>query len=230
MKVRRARPEDIEGYFAVQAEEWGEAMAATRAQLKSRVATFPEGQLIGEHEGTVVAGMSFVRLEGYDVADGVSWADLSDDGWCKNHVPDGPVLFGVDLSVSRFAPRSASAVMFVAGLTLTMRLGVEALYWGSRLPRYHKYADRMSPDEYVHATNSRGRYLDPEIELYSRVPGVDVVGVVPNYFKDWESDDFGAIFRWRNPIRRLPVLRPFADQVLRGVYAVDRMRSRRRRR
>ncbi|MEM7338232.1 MAG: hypothetical protein AAF467_06275 [Actinomycetota bacterium] len=230
MKVRSASPEDVDGYYAVQSEEWGETMAATRAQLMSRVAVFPDGQLIGEHDNEIVAGMSFVRLSSYDPSDGSPWTLLTDDGWCTNHDPNGPVLFGVDLSVSRFAPRSASTSMFVAGLTLTMQLGVDALFWGSRLPRYHRYADQMSAEEYVNARNARGRYLDPEIELYSRVPGVDVVAVVSDYFKDWESDDRGAIFRWRNPIRRAPVLRPFAGQILGGIYVADRWRSRRRRR
>jgi hypothetical protein len=110
------------------------------------------------------------------------------------------VLYGVDLSVSRYAPRATTARVFSAGLELTIRLGVDGVYWGSRLPRYYKYASSMTPGEYLRARTNTGRFLDPELELYSKVPGVEVLGIVPEYFKDWESGDFGAILCWRNPL------------------------------
>lgn len=226
MKVRRCTVQDIDGYLAIQEEEWGESMAATRAQLESRVENFGDGILVGEADNHIVAALSFVRLASYDVAEGRSWNDLTDHGWCGNHVPDGPILFGVDLSVSRLAPRSASAKMFVAGLELTMRMGVEGLYWGSRLPRYHRYAGEMTAEEYLWAKNKRGKHLDPEIQLYSRVPGLQILGVVPDYFKDWESADNGAVLRWPNPIHRYPFLRPFSGRILSLLYALDRRRSR----
>ena len=224
MKVRRCTTDDIDAYVAIQQEEWGESMSASRAQLANRLKVFPQGILVGEADGQVVAAMTFILLASYDIDDGLSWNDLTADGWGSSHMPDGKVLFGVDLSISRHAPRSASARMFVAGLELTMRLGVVRLCWGSRLPRYHRHADRMTADEYIQAKNRRGRFLDPEIQLYSRVPGLEILGVVPDYFKDWESRDYGAILSWPNPIRRYPILRPLAPQILAFLYFLDRRR------
>ncbi len=229
MHVRRCTEADLDGYFAVQEEEWGETMAASRAQLQARLEHVGDAMLVIEHEGEIVAGASFVRLTDYDLADHLSWDDATDAGWCSNHDPDGRVLFGVDLSVSRRAPRLASARLMAGCLELTMRSGVESLYWGSRLPRYHKYVGEMTAAEYVAAKTARGRYLDPEIELYTRVPGVSVVGVVPDYYKDWESCDYGCILTWRNPIERFPFLRPFSSWILDRMYERDRRRRSRRR-
>jgi hypothetical protein len=120
--------------------------------------------------------------------------------------------------------------MFHATLELTMRLGAGHLYWGSRLPRYHRHSAEMTPTEYLLARNARGRYLDPEVEMYSRIPGIEILGVVPGYFDDWASGDFGAICCWRNPIRRLPFLRPFSSQIRAAVYDLDRRRRRQLRR
>ena len=64
MKVRRCTADDIDAYVAIQEEEWGESMSASRAQLENRLEVFPEGMLVGEAEGKVVAAMSFVRLAG----------------------------------------------------------------------------------------------------------------------------------------------------------------------
>lgn len=224
MRVRAATNADLPGYLAVQEEEWGDTMSAGLPQLESRLEVFPEGVLIGEHNGEVVAGATFIRLSHYNIVDGLPWAELCSDGWCTNHQSDGPIMFGVDLSVSRRAPRSASAVMFAGGIGLAIRHRVQAVYWGSRMPRYHKHRDTMSPNEYLFTRNRRGRYLDPEVQIYSKAPLVEVVGAVPDYFKDWESDNHGAIMRWRNPVHRVPFIRPFTDQVVSLIYALDRRR------
>lgn len=60
--------------------------------------------------------------------------------------------------------------------------------------------------------------MDPEIELYSKVPGVEMVGVVPEYFKDWESMNYGVMFNWNNPVVRFPFLRPLRRQIVAGLY------------
>lgn len=229
MRLRPCTPDDIDGYLAVQDEEWGDSMAASRAQLESRLEHVGEAMLVMEHDGEVVAGASFVRLPTYDLEEHLTWDELTDNGWCSNHVPDGSVLFGVDLSVSRRAPRSTSARLIAGALELTIRQGADALLWGSRLPRYHRHVGEMTADEYAKARTSRGRHLDPEIELYSRIPGVQVLGAVPDYFKDWESCDYGCILRWPNPIRRYPILRPLAPVVVDALYRLDRRRRARSR-
>lgn len=219
MIVRPATAADLDGYRAIQAAEWGEGMAAGRAQLEQRRALFPDGLLVAESGGRVVAGASFMRLTRYDWTEGRTWYELTDHGWCTDHDPTGPVLFGVDLTVSRHAPRRASVAVFIAAVELTVRLGIPATYWGARLPRYHRYAGTMTAEEYVVARNRRGRHLDPELEVYSRIPGLEILGVVPDYFKDADSNDYGAIVRWRNPVHRHPYLRPFSRRLAGLIYA-----------
>ena len=216
--IRQGIPADAVAYAELQDQEWDDSMAAVVPKLAARIATFPEGVLVAEHDWAVVAGMSFIQLAGYDVSDERPWEDITDNGWCSTHVPGGSVLFGVDLSVSKRAPRSTAVLMFMAGLELTIRLGVDRLIWGGRMPRYHRHAANMSALEYASSKTRRGRYIDPEIELYSKVPGVQMVGVVPEYYKDWESVNYGVMFAWRNPVGRYPFLRPFRRQIVRGLY------------
>ncbi len=213
MIVRRCTTADLEGYLLVQEEEWGDSMAASRAQLADRLRHVGPGMLVLEHDGEIVGGASFVRLPHYDLDEHLSWDQLTDSGWCSNHQADGPVLFGVDLTVSRRAPRAGSVVLFAGVIENAIRLGVEVGYWGSRLPRYHRYADEMSAATYATTKTRRGRYLDPEIQIYSKIPGVRLVGVVPNYFKDPDSLDWGAVFEWQNPVRRYRILRPLARPI-----------------
>lgn len=216
--IRRAELGDALAYAQVQDQEWDDSMSAVVPKIESRIETFPEGVLVAEHNGAVVGGMTFIRIDRYDVHDASSWEDITDNGWCTTHESKGSVLFGVDLSISRHAPRSTAVLMFMAGLELTIREGTERLVWGGRMPRYHRHAPTMSAAEYAVRRTSRGRYMDPEIELYSKVPGVEMVGVVPEYFKDWESMNYGVMFNWNNPVVRFPFLRPLRRQIVAGLY------------
>ncbi len=225
VSIRAFREEDLDSYLAIQNEEWDESMSSTRARLEHRFATFPQGMISAVNADDVVVGCAtFILLDDYDVRDKLSWEDLTDDGWCSTHRPSGDTLFGVDLSMSRRAPRSALYLGFLESMQMCLRFDTEGLVWGGRMPRYHRYADVMSPDEYLTARNSRGRYLDPEVELYSRYPGVEILGVVENYFKDWESVNCGVMLRWKNPLHHLKVPRRLHASLVAGMVRRDKRR------
>ena len=226
--IRSFAPADVPAYLSIQESAWDDSMAAAEAKITERARVFPRGILVAAHDGEVVGCATFIRIAGYDEELKPSWEDVTDNGWCSTHVEDGSILFGVDLSVAKGAPRLTAPLMFMAGLELAMRLGVDAIVWGGRMPRYHKYADRMTPREYLFAKTKTGRYLDPEVQLYSKVPGVQIRGVIPEYFKDFESLNNGVLLYWPNPIVRFGVLRPFAGQIAAGMYRLSRGRSRRK--
>ena len=54
MKLRPCTETDIDGYVAVQEEEWGESMAASRGQLLSRLEHVGEAMMVVEHDGEIV--------------------------------------------------------------------------------------------------------------------------------------------------------------------------------
>ena len=226
VSVRSFRSADVEAYLAIQETAWDESMAAARSKLEERARIFPTGLLVVEHDGAVVGCATFIRIDDYHEELKPSWEEITDNGWCTTHVEDGRLLFGVDLSVGKGAPRLAAPMLFMAALELSMRLGVESIIWGGRMPRYHKRAHEMSPEEYLFTKTKTGRYIDPEVELYSKVPGVQIFGVIPEYFKDFESLNNGVLLRWPNPIARYPFLRPFAKPVNAVIYRTKGRRGR----
>ena len=224
--IRPFRPDDIAAYLELQETAWDETMAAAEAKLIERHRIFPDGLFVAEHDGQVVGCATFIRISDYDEVVKPSWDDVTDSGWCSTHDPDGSVLFGVDLSVAKGAPRLAAPLLFMAAMEFAISIGAEAVVWGGRMPRYHKFADRMTPEEYLHSRTRSGRYLDPEVQLYSKIPGVEIRGVVPEYFKDFESLNNGVLLRWPNPVARFPILRPFARPITAGIYRLSRGRRR----
>ena len=225
--IRSFQLADVSAYLAIQENAWDETMAAAESKLAERFEIFPKGLLVAERDGQVVGCATFIRIPGYDEMMKPSWEDITDNGWCSTHTDDGSVLFGVDLSVAKGAPRLTAPMLFMSAMELSMRLGVEAAIWGGRMPRYHKMADEMTPQEYLFTKTKTGRYIDPEVQLYSRIPGVEIRGVIPEYFKDFESLNNGVLLRWPNPIARYPFLRPFAGRIASAIYRVSRGRKKR---
>lgn len=222
--VRPFRHDDITGYLSIQETSWDASMAASELQLTERFRIFPDGLFVAEHDGRIVGCATFIRIADYDEVIKPAWEDVTDNGWCSTHVDDGPILFGVDLSVARGAPRLTAPLLFTAVMEFGISLGIEAIVWGGRMPRYHKVADRMSPEEYLFTRTKSGRYLDPEVQLYSRIPGVEIRGVIPEYFKDFESLNNGVLLWWSNPVARFGWLRPFARLITTSIYRLSRGR------
>ena len=225
--IRSFQLDDVAQYLAIQETAWDETMSAAESMLAERFQIFPRGLLVAEHDGAVVGCATFIRIADYDEMLKPSWEDVTDNGWCTTHTDDGSILFGVDLSVAKGAPRLTAPMLFMSAMELSMRLGVDAVIWGGRMPRYHKMADTMTPHEYLFTKTKTGRYIDPEVQLYSKIPGVEIRGVIPEYFKDFESLNNGVLLRWQNPIARYPFLRPFSGRIASSIYRVSRGRKKR---
>ncbi|MFV0260392.1 MAG: hypothetical protein ACK5PP_18315 [Acidimicrobiales bacterium] len=218
MEIRQATEADLPAYELIQKTEWGPDMGAPLAQLRYRYEVFPDGMVVVTNDDDPVGFSTTILLDDYDPTAGRSWTEITAGGWCSTHSPDGRTLFGVDLTVSRFAPRGTATMVLKGLMALTMDLDVGTFNWGGRMPRYHKYATTMTADRYVAARRPNGRRLDPEIELYANIPCTEVLGAIPGYFEDPESLDHGVALRWNNPIHGVGELRPFIHLIPNLLY------------
>jgi len=98
-----------------------------------------------------------------------------------------------------FARQGVAEQLLYAGARLAISKSLKRILLGGRLPRYHRYAGKMSVEEYIAASSPKtGKPLDPELYVYLKA-GLKVVKVLPNYIPDPESLDYGILLEWRNP-------------------------------
>lgn len=202
-KIRQANIKDIEDILWIEEKAWGKEGAATREMFESRIKTFPEGIWVAEINKKIV-GVVVVERVNYDLKkNSFSWYEITDNGFIKNsHRSDGNVIYGVDLSVDPFFQRlgiGTKLLEVIARLTINKNIKYGVL--GGRIPGYHKYADKMSAEEYVSAViteKGESMPLDSEIRFYKKA-GLKIVKVIHNYFKDPESLDNGILLIWKNP-------------------------------
>jgi len=203
IKIRQAKFEDIPQIIFVEKEAWGEKGAATKEMLESRIKTFQEGNLVAESDKKII-GVVFTEIVNYDPEkNSYSWYEITDSGFIKNsHNPDGNTIYGVGLSVlPSYQKLGIGSILLETIAKIAIKNNIKQAMLGGRIAEYYKYADKMSPEEYIRQsvkTEKGVKPLDPEIYFYQRA-GLRIVKLIPNYFKDSESLDYGVLLLWNNP-------------------------------
>lgn len=202
IKIRQAKVNDLKNIIEIEKKAWGENGAADISKFKSRIKTFPEGTLVAELNGEII-GVVSTEIVNYDwQKESYTWYEITDNGYiAKTHNPQGNTLYGVDLSVIPEAPRGVGTKLLECVAKLAIRYNLPYGMLGGRMPDYHKYADKYTPKEYVNAKTTTKKGLEPldsEIRFYLRA-GLKIIRIIPNYFKDPESLNYGVLLLWKNP-------------------------------
>ena len=202
VKIKQARIEDIKEILIAEEKAWPEKLRATKEQFRSRIETFPEGTLVAIANSSVI-GVVSTEIVDYDIKDPIAtWAEATDGGFIKKtHNPKGNTLYGVDLTVSQFVENTSKLLMQEVG-KLVIRYNLKQGVLGARIPRYHKFKDKMTVEEYINDRKGN-RLMDPELSFYAKM-GLKAVKALPDYIDDAESRDYGVLMAWKNPFYGKP--------------------------
>ncbi len=220
IKIRQARVDDIEAILLVEKKAWPENLRASREMYESRLGIFPQGTLVAEGEGGIEGVVVSQVIHFNSIPDISSWNEATDDGYIRNsHDPQGNTLYGVNLSVSPQTQSRVAVALLEAVGKLAIRHNFKQIVLGGRIPSFARYLKHycqkngisVIPDEerdriaehYMRATNRRGNPLDPQITLYQKA-GMKIIKLLPNYFKDPESLNYGILLLWTNPFYGKP--------------------------
>lgn len=181
-----------------------EARPWTPEQLASHLRVFPEGQMVVEEIATGrIVGMAsslIVRWDDYDFH--ADWREWTAGGFFTNHDPEnGHTLYGAEVMADpEMQRRGIGKRLYAARRELVRRLGLLRIRAGARLRGYHRYADRLTPEQYVEKVVA-GELRDPTLSFQLR-EGFEVVAVVPSYLRnDPESLGHAVVIEWLNPDR-----------------------------
>lgn len=197
---------DIPDLVVLEEEVWAEGQRASAEMWLSRIERFPEGTLIARRSGTAVAAASMLQLS-YDPDHPIAtWAEATGDGCIRNHDPSGNAIYGVNISAISTANGLASDLIEEAKRLVISR-GLDFGVLGARMMRYHRVSELITADEYVDlARQGEGQMVgtrkispDPELVYYQDRHGLEIVRVLPNYFTDPDSLNYGVMMVWRNP-------------------------------
>ena len=200
--IRNAAPEHFAGISEIAAMIYPDISPWNDEHLRSHLSAFPQGQFVAveQRSGLVVGVCSGLVIDWDRQPDTSSWNALTADGYYTNHDPvSGSTLFAADAMVRPgFQGQGIGKRLYQRGrFDLARQLGLWRVVAGSRLRGYHRYADRMTPEEYT-AQVVRGTLNDPTLSFQLHM-GFRVTSVIGGYFTgDPESLGYAAIIEWLN--------------------------------
>lgn len=201
VKVREVEKRDFPGIIALCERTYPGSAPWSEAQLTRHREIFPEGQLVAVDRGHEVVGYAASLIVYWDdYAMDASWRDFTDRGMFTNHDPVlGRTLYGAEVMVHpEIRGSGIGGKLYDARRALAERLGLLRIRAGARLRSYHKYANRMSAEEYVRRV-VRGSLRDPTLSFQLN-RGFHVLAVVEHYLRhDPESLGWAAVIEWLNP-------------------------------
>jgi predicted amidohydrolase len=196
--VRPLRASDWDEVLALQQKCFPGMESWKRDQFESQLAIFPEGQICIEYQGKLVASSSSLLLDFELYRDWHRYEGISDNGYIRNHNPNGKTLYGIELMVDpdirgfKLARRLYDARKQLAREKNLMRIVI-----GGRIPGYAAQARDMTPREYIDKVTSR-KLNDPVLTTQLANSFV-LKRVIPNYLEaDHGSNGYAAFLEWTN--------------------------------
>ncbi|MEO1232105.1 MAG: GNAT family N-acetyltransferase [Myxococcota bacterium] len=173
--------------------------AWTLAHIESQTRRFPEGQLCIEVEGALVASCATLVVSSLDYGEEWhDWARVSDDGYIRNHDPEGDVLYGIEIQVDpEFRGMRLARRLYNARKDLARRLNLRSIIVGGRIPGYGAHADALSARAYVEEVIAK-RLYDPVLTT-QLANGFVLKRLIPDYLPDDEaSRGYATFLEWGN--------------------------------
>lgn len=182
----------IESYTNMPNSYWKEH------QIKALIDRFPEGQVVIKVNGQI-AGCALSIILNYDNFDSNhTYREITGDYTFNTHSSDGDVLYGIDIFIKpEYRGLRLGRRLYDYRKELCERLNLKSVAFGGRIPNYHKYAEELTPKEYI-AMVRRKEINDPVLN-FQVSNDFHPSKILKNYLEgDEASNEYAVLLEWDN--------------------------------
>lgn len=182
----------IEAYSDMEEPQWKEE------EIRILVEKFPEGQFVILADGKVVGSALAIIVDYAGLDENHSYDQITGHYTFDTHNPDGDVLYGIDVFVHPgYRGLRLGRRLYDARKELCERLNLKGILFGGRIPNYRKYADKLSPRDYIRKVRLKEIY-DPVLsfQLSNDFHAKKILqGYLPH---DESSLEYAVLLEWDN--------------------------------
>lgn len=199
LTLRHIQEEDLDEVAKLSYTCFGPDMSLSRENFASTLEIFPEGQVCIQYKDKIVGSASSLIVNFDDYGENHSYKEISDEGYIRNHNPNGENLYGIEVGVHPdFRKMKIGNHLYRARREICQKLGLKSIIIGGRIPNYHKYASKMTPEEYAQEVINEKVY-DPVL-TFQLNNGFQLRKVMRDYLiYDHESLGNATLMEWHNP-------------------------------
>ncbi|MCO6480987.1 MAG: GNAT family N-acetyltransferase [Phaeodactylibacter sp.] len=202
---REIKASMIEAYSDIEEPQWKEE------EIRTLTEKFPEGQFVILADGKVVGGalsiiVDYASLDenhSYDEITGFKARDnrrQEETGYYSfdTHKPEGDVLYGIDVFVHpAYRGLRLGRRLYDARKELCERLNLRGIVFGGRIPNYGKYADKLTPREYMRKV--RHKEIHDPVLSFQLSNDFHAKKVLKGYLPEDESSlEYAVLLEWDN--------------------------------
>lgn len=167
-------------------------------QIKTLINRFPEGQVVIKVNNQIAGCALSIIVDYYKFGNQHTYKEITGGYTFNTHTSNGDILYGIDIFIKpEFRGLRLGRRLYDYRKELCERLNLKGIAFGGRIPNYHKYADQISPKEYIEKVK-RTEIEDPVFN-FQISNDFYPSKVLKNYLEgDKASNDYAVLLKWDN--------------------------------
>ncbi|GGD43169.1 carbon-nitrogen hydrolase [Muriicola marianensis] len=166
--------------------------------IEKLIDLFPEGQVVIKINGEL-AGCALSLIVDYSQYDvNHTYKEVTGNYTFRTHTPEGDMLYGIDVFIKpEFRGLRLGRRLYDYRKDLSERLNLKGVAFGGRIPNYYKYADSLSPKEYIQKV--RNKEISDPVLNFQISNDFQPAKIIKGYLEgDEASNEFAVLMEWKN--------------------------------
>ncbi len=167
-------------------------------QIEALIDKFPEGQVVIKVNG-VLAGCALTIIVDYEkFSNNHTYLEVTGNYTFNTHNDKGELLYGIDIFIKpKFRGLRLGRRLYDYRKELCEKLNLKGIAFGGRIPNYHKYADEMTPKQYINKV--RKKEIDDPVFNFQISNDFHPSKILRGYLEgDEASNEFAVLLEWDN--------------------------------
>jgi predicted amidohydrolase/GNAT superfamily N-acetyltransferase len=176
------------------------------SQIKKLINIFPEGQVVIKVNDQIAGCALSIIVDYHKFNDFHTYQEITGNYTFNTHSDDGDTLYGIDLFIKPdFRGLRLGRRLYDYRKDLCERLNLKGIAFGGRIPNYHKFADSISPKEYIIKVKRKEIY-DPVLN-FQISNDFHPAKVLKGYLEgDEASNEYAVLMEWDNIYYERPTI------------------------
>lgn len=196
--VRNVTLKDIDEIIELSGRIYPEPYLAP--PLRGQINHYSEGCFVAVYEDKIIGYCATMRTTEKKALKRHTWMEMTANGYCSTHKPDGDYLYGVEVMVDpNYRGLRIGERFYSERRNLCKHYRLKGITFGGRLPLLgRRLKQTETVQQYIELVKSK-KIKDPVLSFQLR-QGFDVYQVLPDYLpEDTESLGYAAQMIWHNP-------------------------------